>query len=411
MAIRFHPMKRGTYTITSGFGPRDGGFHAGLDYGAPDGTPFYASQGGTVLYLGPADGYGQWIVIDHPYADGGGVTEYGHMWDAAATGLSVGDRVEAGQLLGYVGANGQSSGPHLHQSVMPQGYDPAAKIDPAEWLAEAAWIGETEPPAQAPEAVYGLDYAGGRPAGVDILAAGYTFVCRYLTDGGPDLPGKLLTPEEADDLRAAGVEIVSNWESWADRMLEGYSAGVQDATSALGRLARCGGPSDRPVYFSADWDVSEDEQPAIDDYLRGAASVLGADNVGIYGGYWPVKRALDADAARWAWQCQAWSGGRVDPRIHILQRNNDGYATVAGIECDINQALRPDYGQWSGTPSNGDEMTPEQAQQLDEIWQQLRGPNGAGWPQLGTDSQGRNLTLVDGLAKLLARQCNSEGGK
>lgn len=134
---RYWPIAREVLTIGSPFGPRTGGFHAGQDFPAPDGTPIYACAGGTVLYLGAAAGYGEWIVIDHPAADGGGVSEYGHMWDASATGLSVGDRVEAGQLIAYVGNNGGSTGPHLHLSVMPHGYDPAAKIDPMDWLSDA----------------------------------------------------------------------------------------------------------------------------------------------------------------------------------------------------------------------------------------------------------------------------------
>lgn len=113
--------------------------HAGSDFAAPDGTPFYACAGGTIIAIGHAQGYGQWILIDHPETDGGGVTEYGHMWDAFATGLKLGQRVEAGQLLGYVGSNGQSTGPHLHLSVMPKDYNPSAKIDPAVWLRGAGF--------------------------------------------------------------------------------------------------------------------------------------------------------------------------------------------------------------------------------------------------------------------------------
>ncbi|MFI6999934.1 M23 family metallopeptidase [Nocardia sp. NPDC050175] len=136
---RYWPIARETLTVGSPFGPRDDGFHSGQDFPAPDGTPIYACAGGTVLYLGAAAGYGEWIVIDHPAADGGGVSEYGHMWDASATGLSVGDRVEAGQLIAYVGNNGGSTGPHLHLSVMPHGYDPGAKIDPVAWLGAACF--------------------------------------------------------------------------------------------------------------------------------------------------------------------------------------------------------------------------------------------------------------------------------
>lgn len=150
MSTRLYPIRRSTYTISSGFGPRPGGFHAGLDFAAKDGTPFYACQDGTVQYIGAADGYGQWIVVDSDDAQGAGCVEYGHMWDAFATGLRVGAHVKAGQLLGYVGSNGQSSGPHLHISVWPRGYGGAPKIDPAVWLRGAAHPGSIPPPSPAP---------------------------------------------------------------------------------------------------------------------------------------------------------------------------------------------------------------------------------------------------------------------
>ncbi|MFI5781126.1 glycoside hydrolase domain-containing protein [Nocardia sp. NPDC051570] len=196
----------------------------------------------------------------------------------------------------------------------------------------------------------GIDYAAGRPSGAIIAAAGYAFVVRHLSDGGPGLPGKLLTPDEANDLRANNIQIVSNWETTATRMLDGYDAGVADATTALAQVLACAGRTDRPIYFSADFDATVDQQSAIDAYLRGAGSVIGTENVGIYGGYWPVSRALDGGTATWAWQTDAWSGGQLDPRIHIHQRNSDGYAYVDGVACDVNESRTTDYGQWS-TPN------------------------------------------------------------
>jgi hypothetical protein len=193
----------------------------------------------------------------------------------------------------------------------------------------------------------GLDYAGGRPGGAAIARAGYSFVCRYLSSGGSGLPGKLLTSWEADDLRASGIEIVSNWETTAEEMLNGYAAGVADAAAALAQVLACGGFADRPIYFSADFDATPEQQSAINAYLQGAGTVIGEANVGIYSGYWTVKRALDAGVAQWAWQAQAWSGGNQDPRIHILQDSNAGYAHINGIECDINRSMKADYGQWS----------------------------------------------------------------
>jgi hypothetical protein len=56
---------------------------------------------------------------------------------------------------------------------------------------------------------------------------------RYLSSGGDQLPGKLLLPQAADDLRANGIDIVSKWETYATRMREGYDAGCDDAELAL----------------------------------------------------------------------------------------------------------------------------------------------------------------------------------
>ncbi|MEV0297239.1 DUF1906 domain-containing protein [Nocardia sp. NPDC050710] len=247
---------------------------------------------------------------------------------------------------------------------------------------------------------FGLDYAGGRPGGAAIRAAGYDFVVRYLTPGGPSLPGKQLTPEEADDLRAHGISIVSNWETTATRMLDGYAAGVVDARAGLAQVLRCGGRRDRPIYFSADFDATPQDQLRIDDYLNGAASVLGGANVGIYGGYWSVSRALDAGSAVWAWQTVAWSGTNVETRRNIFQTGRQ--VLVGGVVCDVNEAETVDFGQWDFVQEEPD-VTPEQDAVLRDIQIQLRGPGLAGWPQLGTDAEGRNRTLVDGLAAALNR--------
>lgn len=240
--------------------------------------------------------------------------------------------------------------------------------------------------------IQGLDYAGGRPTGAALKAAGYQFVVRYLSDGGPSLPGKLLLPSEADDLRANGVDIVSNWETTADRMLAGYDAGAYDAQLALKQVLACGGRRDRPIYFSADFDAAPQQQSPIDDYLRGAASVLGTANVGIYGGFWPISRALTNGTATWAWQTVAWSGSNRDDRINLMQRNDLGYAYIDGVPCDINEAHTVDYGQWSyqgedvtvptpassnptAVPKPADEPTQE-SQEWDQLlirWEMLGG--------------------------------------
>jgi len=143
-------MKPGTYQIASKFGLRGGGMHWGTDFAAVDGTKIYAAQAGTVEHIGSAQGFGQWIVIDHPVEAGAGATVYGHMWDAHATGLRQGDQVAADQHIAFVGNNGDSSGPHLHFEVHPSVWQPGTQLNPEAWLAEAVNPAEPPPSDQEP---------------------------------------------------------------------------------------------------------------------------------------------------------------------------------------------------------------------------------------------------------------------
>jgi len=102
-----------TGPITSYYGPRWGRLHAGVDFGAPIGTPVYAASNGTVLAAGPASGYGRRVKLAHP---GGIITVYGHISREAVT---VGQAVQAGQLVAYSGNEGRSTNPHLHLEVRP----------------------------------------------------------------------------------------------------------------------------------------------------------------------------------------------------------------------------------------------------------------------------------------------------
>jgi len=97
--------------ITSGFGQRGGNLHAGIDFGAPIGTPVHAASSGTVIAAGAVSGFGQWVKLRHP---GNIITVYGHIirWT-----VTVGQAVQAGQLIAYSGNEGRSTGPHLHLEV------------------------------------------------------------------------------------------------------------------------------------------------------------------------------------------------------------------------------------------------------------------------------------------------------
>jgi murein DD-endopeptidase MepM/ murein hydrolase activator NlpD len=111
---------------TSCFGQRWGVLHAGLDLAEPENTPIHAAGGGTVTEAGWAfSGYGISVVIDH---GSGWFTHYAHQ---NRTVVSVGDKVKPGQVIGYEGSTGDSTGPHLHFEVHQGMWN---QVDPGPWM-------------------------------------------------------------------------------------------------------------------------------------------------------------------------------------------------------------------------------------------------------------------------------------
>lgn len=101
--------------ITSGFGPRWGRPHEGLDIAAATGTPIRAAAPGVVAFAGWRTGYGRVVVVAHSF---GLTTVYAH---ASAILVRVGEVVGAGQPMARVGATGDATGPHLHFEVRVRG--------------------------------------------------------------------------------------------------------------------------------------------------------------------------------------------------------------------------------------------------------------------------------------------------
>ena len=88
--------------------------HKGVDFAAPSGTPIYAAGSGRVQVAGRNGGYGNYIRIRH---NSGYSTAYAHM-SRFAKGMASGRRVSQGQVIGYIGTTGRSTGPHLHYEVL-----------------------------------------------------------------------------------------------------------------------------------------------------------------------------------------------------------------------------------------------------------------------------------------------------
>jgi murein DD-endopeptidase MepM/ murein hydrolase activator NlpD len=122
--------------------------HLGVDYAAPTGTPVVSVADGKVSFAGWKGGYGRYVKIKHT---GGCYTAYGHL-SRFARGVRKGARVSQGQVIGYVGSTGLSTGPHLDYRVQMQGryvdplrmdVPPAPPVDPdrmPEFRTRATWL-------------------------------------------------------------------------------------------------------------------------------------------------------------------------------------------------------------------------------------------------------------------------------
>ena len=116
--------------VTSDMGPRWGTVHQGIDIANVLGTPIVAASQGTVISAGEASGYGLWVRIQHP---NGAISEYGHV---DTVNVSVGQYVNAGDLIATMGSRGNSTGVHLHFEVNDGDYNPT------QWLYDMGAVGD-----------------------------------------------------------------------------------------------------------------------------------------------------------------------------------------------------------------------------------------------------------------------------
>lgn len=239
------------------------------------------------------------------------------------------------------------------------------------------------------------DHAGGRPGAAATKDAGYDGSIRYLANS-PDrgLPNKILLPEEANDYKAHGLELVSNWQKGKGPTADfrrGFEGGIEDARAALDWHFHCGGPGYTPIFFSIDEDVSLDTWNSLcAPYLRGCAQVLTTQWVGVYGGlrpmYWAEEDGLVGDNGQgklWLWQTKAWStvnGVRTWHPKTVLRQElvvPPDSAFVAGIPVDVNTTWANDFGQWSldRSPSgSGGQPSPVEQDWENIALDQMMGP-------------------------------------
>lgn len=190
----------------------------------------------------------------------------------------------------------------------------------------------------------GIDYAWARPRPSAIIKyraickdgveRNVSFVMRYLCY----LPnGKGVTRSEIDALHSVGLDVGFVWEQGAGDAKYGYERGLAHGNAAKGYARSLGVPSGIVIYFAVDWDVTPGEQAIVNAYLMGARDGLTGSgySAGIYAGYWPLMRALDARVVKYGWQTYAWSGGNRDSRRTVYQFKN-GVMVDSG-DCDLNE--------------------------------------------------------------------------
>jgi Domain of unknown function (DUF1906) len=200
-----------------------------------------------------------------------------------------------------------------------------------------------------------------------IKSAGYDGAVVYVSESRPgaNFDFKPVTREYADALRAAGLQIVSNYQygkpGWPDPsdFTRGYDGGVADAQTALLLHAAAGGGDSSPVFFSIDEDIDLNTWKSVAvEWFRGINSVLGVDRTGIYGHSracaWAIHDGVLGRSTtaghRWAWQTKTWSHGEREPTAVLYQSvvvgSSDPGVLLGGIRVDVDEVLAADFGQW-----------------------------------------------------------------
>lgn len=191
------------------------------------------------------------------------------------------------------------------------------------------------------------DLSFARPGGAAIKATGYSGVIRYLSRD----TSKTLGAVERDDYLANGLSIRLVFEDTAQGALGGNAQGVSDGQVALAQAKALGFPQGFGVYFAVDFDATPAQQAAIDAYGEGFRQGLGGYyDSAIYGGYYPVSRAVTDGSSKKTWQTCAWSGGQVISGVNIYQT---GQSDMGGA-VDVDELYNDDGWGWTNgsTPSS-----------------------------------------------------------
>ncbi|NHN28600.1 DUF1906 domain-containing protein [Paenibacillus agricola] len=160
---------------------------------------------------------------------------------------------------------------------------------------------------------------------------GYSFVGRYLVPSG----WKSLSKEEAETISAAGLNIISVFETTANRSLAGREGGLSDGALALKLAMDRGQPVGSTIYFAVDFDAVAAQFNVIADYIAAANEATPGYSTGVYGSYAVVEEMSRRGVCSHFWQTYAWSRGKKSDLMNIYQYQND--IVVNGIGVDLNE--------------------------------------------------------------------------
>lgn len=170
-----------------------------------------------------------------------------------------------------------------------------------------------------------------------LAAEGVKFACRYLTLAKYEW--KKLTSAEVTAIHAAGMKLVSVWETTAGRAAGGATAGKEDGILALKEAQSVGQPKGTVIFFAVDYDAKANDHMAIEAYLKAAAIQIPGYKIGVYGSY-SVCLTMFNLGIKYLWQTYAWSGGKFTDHANIYQYKND--TKLVDVSLDLNEAYNED---------------------------------------------------------------------
>lgn len=189
-----------------------------------------------------------------------------------------------------------------------------------------------------------------------IRSEGYEFVGRYLVPEAGSLRYKALTKGEAEAVTAAGLKLLTVWETTAERAKGGAAAGASDGARALGCAREIAMPASGIIYFAVDFGAQSSDMDAIEAYLTAARRNTAEYEIGVYGPYSVIEEMARRGACKAFWQCVGWSYGKKSEHMNVYQAQWG--KIVAGVGVDIDECADMDAaGIWDYEEEN---MTGEQ---------------------------------------------------